>query len=409
MRNFGTLFGYEMKKIWKRPLLWAAVLLCAAAYVYISPIPAYYTDRTFTAMDADGNEISRLVTAEEQFRAWLEGSRSLSGQPMDEAFFQAAQAVPSRKTKELLDDVQKGYFFLIDPSYYAVYAQMGSLIEKSAESFYDWRDSRLAESAEFYGLSDADIAYWQHMEEQVEKPFVYQPVQGPSRLVEVLSLLSVAVPILVGLSVCDLFSQERRARTYPQIFSSRQGRSCLYWAKILAGGVSAMLATAMIALAAAAAGLALYGPWGWDGAIQLVIWLGCCSWPVSLWQSILILVGLLMVYALLCGALTSAVSMWTGSGVAALAASAAVTAGNLVLTSYWHPDPASFVEQLLYARLPACFVNITSLLNLRITHLLGLQFNWLQSGVLLYLAAAAAFTGLCWLGWRQYVSGRGQI
>jgi len=258
----------------------------------------------------------------------------------------------------------------------------------------------------YCALSDADIAYWQRMEDQVEKPFVYQPVQGPSRLVEVLSLLSVVVPVLVGVGVCGLFSQERRARTYPQIFSSRRGRSCLYWAKILAGGMSAMLATAMAALAAVAANLVLYGSWGWEGAVQLIIWLNCCSWPVSLWQSILILVGLLMVYALLCGALTSAVSMWTGSGVAALAMAAAVTAGNLVLTSYWHPDPTSIVEQLVYARLPACFVNITSLLNFRITHLLGLQLNWLESGVLLYLAVAAAFTVLCWLGWRRSTEGR---
>ncbi len=175
----------------------------------------------------------------------------------------------------------------------------------------------------------------------------------------------------------------------------------MYWVKILAGGVSAMLATAMAALAAVAANLGLYGPGGWGGAVQRITWLDCCSWPVSLWQSILILVGLLMVYALLCGALTSAVSMWTGSSVAALAASAAVTAGNMVLTSYWHPDPANLVEQILYARLPACFVNITSLLNYRITHLFGLQLNWLQSGVLLYLAVAAAFAALCWLGWRR--------
>ncbi len=168
-----------------------------------------------------------------------------------------------------------------------------------------------------------------------------------------------------------------------------------------------MLATAMTALAAVAANLVLYGAWGWNGAIQLVTWLTRCNWPVTTGQCILILAGLLLVYALLCGALTSAVSMWTGSGVAALAVSAAVTAGNMVLTSYWHPDPASLVEQIMYARLPACFVNITSLLNYRITHLFGLQLNWLQSGVLLYLAVAAAFTALSWLGWRRSAVGKG--
>lgn len=47
-------------------------------------------------------------------------------------------------------------------------------------------------------------------------------------------------------------------------------------------------------------------------------------------------------------------------------------------------------------------MHVSSLLNLCITHLLGLRLNWLQSGVLLYLAIAAVFTALCWLGWQRY-------
>ena len=91
MKNFGTLLGYEMKKIWKRPLVWVAVVLCGAVFVCITPIPSHYSDQTFTAVDAEGEEICRLVTAEEQFRAEMEGSRVLSGRPMDETFFRKAR------------------------------------------------------------------------------------------------------------------------------------------------------------------------------------------------------------------------------------------------------------------------------------------------------------------------------
>ena len=97
MKNFGTLLGYEMKKIWKRPLVWVAVVLCGAVFVCIPPIPSHYSDQTFTAVDAEGEEICRLVTAEEQFRAEMEGSRVLSGVPWTRRF----SGKPARRSRTL--------------------------------------------------------------------------------------------------------------------------------------------------------------------------------------------------------------------------------------------------------------------------------------------------------------------
>ena len=34
MKNFWTLFGYEMKKIWKRKLAWEIIALAAGFCVY---------------------------------------------------------------------------------------------------------------------------------------------------------------------------------------------------------------------------------------------------------------------------------------------------------------------------------------------------------------------------------------
>ena len=59
MKNLGTLFGYEMKKLWKRPMTWAAVLIFSAGMVYYAPIPVYHYDNTFTVVLADGQTISR--------------------------------------------------------------------------------------------------------------------------------------------------------------------------------------------------------------------------------------------------------------------------------------------------------------------------------------------------------------
>ena len=70
MKNLGTLFRYEMKKIWKRPLLWAALLLFCAIFVYTTARPFLPTKSgtTFTWTGPDGNEISRYITGNEQYR-----------------------------------------------------------------------------------------------------------------------------------------------------------------------------------------------------------------------------------------------------------------------------------------------------------------------------------------------------
>ena len=68
MKNFWTLFGYEMKKLWKRPMTWVAVLLFSAGFVYYSRIPFYNYGHTYTYTQPDGTVISREFTAAEQYR-----------------------------------------------------------------------------------------------------------------------------------------------------------------------------------------------------------------------------------------------------------------------------------------------------------------------------------------------------
>ena len=90
MKSLGILFGYEMKKLWKRPMTWIAVLIFSVGFVYYAPIPLYHFDFTYSVTLADGRTISREVTAAEQDRIAIEAPRLLSGQVIDEAFFQRA-------------------------------------------------------------------------------------------------------------------------------------------------------------------------------------------------------------------------------------------------------------------------------------------------------------------------------
>ena len=221
---------------------------------------------------ADGQTISREVTAAEQDRTVIEAPRLLSGQVIDETFFQRALDALSGT----VDGMELGqittpdnnfvitgpdaYFYLVDPTYYGAYHLL------SMKDSYLHRLDMFRENMERpWGnyLTKEEICYWERLEEQIQQPFIYEPTDAPNRLFDVLGTMGIFLPVLVALCVCDLFSQERRARTYPQIFTSRQGRKCLFLAKILAGGVTSILAAAMAMGAVVGSSLIRYGTWGW--------------------------------------------------------------------------------------------------------------------------------------------------
>jgi len=390
MKNFGTLFGYELKKIWTRPMTRAAVLVFCGAFVWITVQPFFRSGgTTFTATDADGNEITQYLTAGEQYHLRVEGARALSGQPMDESFFRRAQeTIPL--DGERFD--KESYFYLIDPSYRDFYTEFSEWLDGTADRFYTSHQN--ARELAWGRLSEKDAAYWRAMEARVEKPYIYQPVLGPRMLMNMLGSagLEMFLPLLVGLCLCDLYAQERRTRAGALIFSSPQGRRCLYLAKTLAGAVSAVLAALIVVGTGGLTNLLFYGPYGYDGAIQLSPWLWGSSLPITMGQGILILLGLLLAYALVCGAATALASVWSGSGVAAMAVSVGVMIGATVLNrtqeGWWEFMPANLVDE-------------RGLNSLHITNLFGVQINILQFGFMLYLLVALGLAVLCWLGWRR--------
>lgn len=394
MKNFGTLFGFEMKKIWMRPMTWAAVLVFCAAFITITVQPFFRSGgAAFTATDADGKEITQFLTAGEQYRLRVEGARTLSGQPMDEAFFQTAQeTIPL--DKDYFD--KESYFFLIDPSYRDFYTEFGEWLNGTAEHYYTARQN--SRELSWQRLTEEDAAYWRELEARVEKPFVYQPVLGPRMLMNMLGSagLEMFLPLLVGLCLCDLYAQERRTRAGALIFSSPRGRRCLYLAKTLAGAISAVAATLIVVLAGGLANLLFYGPYGYDGAIQISPWLWHSSLPITMGQGILILLGLLLAYALVCGAATALASVWSGSGTAAMAISVGVMIAAMTLDR---------TEPGWWAYMPGNLVDERGMNSLQITNLFGVQLNILQSGFLLYMALAVVLFALCRLGWRRSAAG----
>ena len=118
-------------------------------------------------------------------------------------------------------------------------------------------------------------------------------------------------------------------------------------------------------------------------------------------QAILILWGLLLLYSLLCGGVTMLISALTKNSTAAL-----VVPALLVLIQMLRiPAP-----ERITGYMPNCMFDSMSVLSdVHLVHILGMTFNKLQFGYLLYGLLTVLLLALCWLGWRRSAAGRAYV
>ncbi len=375
-----TLFGYEMRKIWKRPLLWAVIAVTAAALCISQVRDLVKEGAVFSARweSADGTVETGEFSQSDRFRLKVEGSRALAGLPMDEAFFQRAkEEIPLDADRDTLES----WFCLEGSAWWECCSSWSEWLEGTAAEFYGAREDGIRRELQ---RESADVqAFWQAMEEKVEKPFVWQPAAGITRLLHSLGNggLALLIPLLCGICLCDLFSQERRHSMESIIFSTRRGRSVLFRAKLLAGVCSGVLLVLLTALPVILVSLALYGTWGWNGALQLHSWSRFSSLPITLGQGLLILLGLLLVYAFLAGALISLLSVLSGDPLPGLIVSAAMVLLSMV----------QFRSLDWAILLPCNLVDQTVLSSHKLASFFGLHLTAMQTGALLYLGLGLLF------------------
>jgi hypothetical protein len=104
----------------------------------------------------------------------------------------------------------------------------------------------------------------------------------------------------------------------------------------------------------------------------------------------LIMLGLLLLYGLLCGGVTMLFSAFTQNTVAALAAPVLL----MICQAWLRLD----VHNQLFNTIP-------SLHNRNLVNLFGRYLNNLQFGFVLYGGLAVVLLALCWLGWRRSAKG----
>ncbi len=402
MKNLSTLYCYEMKKLLKRKLSWAAVLALAVICVF-SIVRGRNAGAgvTVPVMDENGNETGErhYISGEEIRDTYLKTAGTLDGRVMDDAFFQEMlENLPNLDGFDL-----SVYFWTEDATWCNVYNMVTKLCGEpgslTAEKFYAHQQEQTRLRYEQYGrdgLSQGEMAYWAQQAEKIQKPFVYQDYwRGTTYLTDFFYVLLGLLPVAAAVCVSTVFSEDRRNRVDALVFTTRKCRVPLYLAKILAGATTAVLAGAFIVGAVVTAYLAVWGVKGLDAPFQMYDIAN--PRPVTILQMFLPMLVLLVLYTLLYGGVTMLVATITRSSIVSLA----VPVLLVQVLNRWHQRPYGWASYL-----PENLMGGNGPNNMELVKVIGVYLDNFQFGLLLYLAITMLLLALCWLGWRWNAEGR---
>ena len=389
MKNFGTLYHYELKKLLQRKLSWAVLLVLSVLLAYSAWPNHGLGGLNASLTDQNGDTISRYVSVQEQRELKRQGGRRISGQAMDEAFFQKVREAAAGDGRYIIQERYDldCYFYLVDSSYYEPFYMVADRHDMgvdpalvTAEQFYQSRREIIERQWE----TEAETAYWEAMEARVEKPFTFRYTKGYQKILSDVFGLSNVIPLAVAVCLCGVFSEERRTRVDAVLFSCRKGQLPLYLAKVLAGLTAALAVSLLLIGVDAGIVLLTQGCDGFDRTLQLGNLTS--SLPLSMGQAVIIMLGLLS------GGTTMLLSALTRNTIAALAGPVMLMMGQAWLRL--DIQAAEYLPNQLFNVLPTFH-------NTHLVELFGVYLNNLQFGYILYGGLAAALTALCWLGWRR--------
>lgn len=395
MKNFRTLYLYELKKLSARKLTWVITgLLCAFCVCSVLDAASLKGGITFPYKDDSGNEREIFLRDEDIAARCQKDIPKLNSLVMDDAFFAAL-----RENVPDLDPMNLNVFFYTkDAAWSQVYALVGGVIPDprvcTAQEFYDAVKDARRKSWERSDLSDAERAYWEKQEAGISIPYLYEyPWRGTNRLIDHFYDFLMLLPLAVAACLCGLFSEDRRFRVSPLVFCSKNSRFPLYLAKTAAGLTASVLLAVFLIGADMGTWLALYGTDGLSAAIQLYDTVS--GLPITVGQYILSSLFWLVVFSITCACVTMLISALTHSSIAAFVTPIVLIFG---ITSYLHLPVNRITEYL-----PENIVGWIGLQNWHLVNLFGVQMNSLQFAPLLYAVIALVLLLLCGLCWRRDV------
>ena len=393
MKEFGTLYVFELKKILGQRLVLVSLLL-GVAMILGWNLLTFASTGYYYVYDAQKNDVERLLRpygeVETMRRDYMRG---LSGQVLDDPLMEQLTAGYRDS------DTGTRQWNLND---YSPFRYLNTMLSRSgvtAQGFYRSMVWKFGVNREENLLTPEEIAYWQEQASGLE-PFRLDYAGGWQAMAQNCGLLSQVAVLLSAVCVCRLYAEEHRTRTDQLVLASARGKTTAFWARWCAGvsfaaGLSLALSGVYIL-----AYCIFYGPDGFSTALQLWSEGGALPLHLSMGGYVLVMVALLVLGGMAMVSLVMLLSEWLRSAVLALVVPFLLS-GATVLGLF--QGQGRLVQQIT-SYLPFCRVSTATLTDY---YLAPFRLNAIQFSFLLYGLLVLGLGGLCWLCYRSYqVTGR---
>lgn len=413
---FGSLYRYELKKIFLRPYVPVLLVLILAVTLFLNLSPLWEPDDVIYVENGEliFDTVSRYEAiqlerrfSQEDTGTLLDNQASDSVRDMNR-YYQKVEDPDNPPTfimlnRFLVTDSQKEMG--INP----IYEGQDDLADFAYETMGGWQE----EEYQAQSLTQEEIQYWNQERSGLETPFTLAYAKGYSGILSLAYWLNLMTVAFVFLSLCGSFSDDHVYKTWPMLTSARYGRRPLALAR-LAAGTSVACGTILLLFALTIAiQLFVHGTDGFHTPIQMLsltnlrpgygnTMLCAASRVMEAGQAVLVTVGMSLLVNLCCAALALLLSKLFRRAVPALA----LLLGLLLVSLLFEPPFHAYdrLRAQIWSYLPIQRLSESFLLDQRLIWLGDTPVDCIPASVLLYGVLTLLFLAAClWLCRRHAV------
>lgn len=376
MNNFSVLYPAEIKKIFAKKAVWIATVLGLIFILLVS----------LTNFSSDG--MRAYVKYQEDILC------AISGQKMDEKFFENFHNVIEKELEEHPEKYEKIY--ANDPGavymnaasnvgMYALYDYLYNTVRNrdlipnlTADEFYEAMRNDIVHDGLEIGSSTEEIDTWLSEYDSIDKPIDYSYAMAYQNILDGLFIIGWILVLIIAIALSGVFADEKTYKTDALILSSKNGKTPICVIKIVAGITFALIETVILLGVSFGVNILLDGGTGWNAVIQNVI--PSSPWNITIATMVLIYLGLAILVSIFFAVTNMITSHLTKSAVVTMAIHAAVIFVGLfnipgklgIIAKLWQLRPTmalyygTFCNTYMYGKLNNIQVTIIMYMSLTI-------------------------------------------
>ena len=267
------------------------------------------------------------------------------------------------------------------------------------ETLYKARQEDIESTWEYYELSENEREYWEGKEAELELPLTYQYAIGWESMTGMMGCYTICLIFTFFLSIAmvGVFTEEHGRKTDQLILCSRYGKGKLYMVKIIAGSIVTLVGNILFVVITVIGKAFCYGLEGFGASIQVAI-LNVYSYDMTVGETTLILIGLLLISSVMTAVFTMVFSEIIKNNVGTMAVIVGMLLGARVITV-----PVSFGWlSKMWCYFPINLLKVDyGFTDMRLMSVFGLELTTWQFAPFLYITVIAI---LIVVGRKKYIN-----